>query len=193
MIHFGKFLFIKSNRTIILDQLDDHKRADVAKYGQMLSVIIRVFSSSKSVNIDEYKAYCLALYNHILTAFIYSSGSPWVSISPTLHKLLAHLWELISLNDGEGLQRLDESGLEGCNKILRAVRTRQARKASQEACNEDCLGRMWAGSDPVLQTELTAALPFCKHCVLYGHGTRYCPNRISNKALKERRIFLSKS
>ena len=159
----------------------------------MLSVIVRVFSSSKSVNIDEYKAYCLALYNHILTAFIDSSGSPWVSISPTLHKLLAHSWELISLNDGEGLQRLDESGLEGCNKILRAVRTRQARKTSQEACNSDCLGRMWVGSDPVLQAERMAALPFCKHCVLYGHGTRYCPNRNQQQGPEREEDYLVKN
>ena len=176
IIHFVN-LFIKSNRNIILDQLDEHNRADVAKYGQMLTVILRVFSSSESVNVDEYKAYCLTLYNHVLTAFLDSSGSSWVSISPTLHKLLAHSWELISLNDGEGLQRLDESGLEGCNKILRAVRTRQARKTLQEACNADCLGRMWVGSDPVLQAQRMAALLFFKHCVVYRHGTRYCKIR----------------
>ena len=97
------------------------------------------------------------------------------------------------MNDGEGLQRLDESGMEGCNKILRAVRTRQARKTSQEACNEDCLGRMWVGSDPVLQAERMAALPFCKHCVLYGHGTRYCPNRNQQQGPEREEDYLVKN
>ena len=116
----------------------------------------------------------MALYIHIVTEFTNSAGELWVSVSPTLHKLLAHSWELISLNDGEGLEHLDESGLEGCNKILRTIRSRQARKISQQACNMDCLSRMWVGSDPILQQERMAALPFCKHCQIKGHGTRYC-------------------
>ena len=41
---------------------------------------------------------------------------------PALHKVFAHLWELIELNDAVGLGALDESGLEGCNKMLRKVR-----------------------------------------------------------------------
>ena len=153
------------NRDIIISQLNERLRGPVAKYGQMLAVILRVFRSSQSVDVDKYKQYCMALYINIVTEFI---------VSPTLHKLLAHSWELISLNYGEGLERLDESGLEGCNKILRTIRSRQARKISQQACNMDCLSRMWVGSDPMLQQERMAALPFCKHCQIKGHGTRYC-------------------
>ena len=58
---------------------------------------------------------------------------PWISITPSLHKVLAHSWELIENNDGYGLGSLDESGLEGCNKILRHVRTNLSRKQSQKS------------------------------------------------------------
>ena len=96
---------------------------------------------------------------HLLTGFQRAGAdSSWLSITPTLHKLLAHSWEVIQLNDGEGLKRLDESGLEGCNKILRVIRTKHARKISQKACNIDCFARMWVGSE------------------VSGHGTRYCSN-----------------
>ena len=124
------------------------------------------------MDVEKYEQYCMALYIHIVTEFINSAVELWVS-GPTLHKLLVHSWELISLNDGEGLECLDESGLEGCNKILRTIRYRQARKMQQD-CNMDCLSRMWVGSDPMLQQERMAALSFCTHCQIKGHGTRYC-------------------
>ena len=165
--------YLTFNRDIIISQLDERLPRPVAKYGQMLAVILRVFRSSQSVDV-KYKQYCMALYIHIVTEFTNSAGELWVSVRPTLHKLLAHSWELISLNDGEGLERLDESGLEGCNKILRTIRSRQARKISQQACIMDCLSRLWVGSDPMLKQERMAALPFCKHCQIKGHGTRYC-------------------
>ena len=116
----------------------------------------------------------MALYIHIVIEFTNSAVELWVSVSATLHKLLVHSWELISLNDGEGLEHLGESGLEGCNKILRTIRYRQARKILQQACNMDCLSRMWVGSDPMLQQERMAALPFCTHSQIKGHWTRYC-------------------
>ena len=156
----------------IINELEPRHQASMAKFGKMLAVILS-FVSSEAVNVEEYKGYCLQLYTHLVTAFCSSSGKPWVSITPTVHKLLAHSWELISLNEGEGLQRLDESGLEGCNKILRTIRSRQARKISQLACNTDCLRRMWVGSDPMLQAARMTALSFCRHCQVSGHGTRY--------------------
>ena len=180
----------KINRNIILSELEDRYQADIAKYGQMLAVILQVFLSSEAVHVDEYKSYCLKLYLHLATAFTNSAGDLWISIRPTLHKLLAHLWELIFLNDGEGLQRLDESGLEGCNKNLRTIRTRQARKISQQACNTDCLSRMWVGSDPILQAQRMAVLPHCKHYqvqVVMGHGT--VPSRTPSKDLQKKRII----
>ena len=165
------------HRSMILGELEERDQPPVAIYGKMLAVIMRIVLSSEQVNIEQYKSYCLKLYLHLLTGFQRAGAdSSWLSITPTLHKLLAHSWEVIQLNDGEGLKRLDESGLEGCNKILRVIRTKHARKISQKACNIDCFARMWVGSDPILQTERMAALPFCRHCQVSGHGTRYCSN-----------------
>ena len=151
----------------------------------MLSVILRIVLSSEVVNVEAYKSFCLELYMHLLVGFCRPhQKATWLSITPTLHKLLAHSWELIMLNDGEGLKRLDESGLEGCNKILRTIRTKHARKTSQQACNTDCFSRMWVGSDPVLQTKRMVALPFCKWCQVSGHGTRYCAKQNSQQGPK---------
>ena len=67
-----------------------------------------------------------------------------------MHKVFGHSWELIELNDGYGLGNLDESGLEGCNKILRKVRSELARKNSQINNLTDALTRLWASSDPLV-------------------------------------------
>ena len=128
-------------------QLDEKDREAISKYGQMLSVCLRIVESSAQVNIDSFKEYCKNTYMHLIDTL------PWVSITPTLHKLLGHSWELISLNEGVGLKRLDESGMEGCNKMLRTIRTKHSQKISQQACNIDCLTRLWLGSDPVLQQQ----------------------------------------
>ena len=101
-------------------QLDEKDREAIGKYGQMLSVCLRIVESLAQVNIDSFKEYCKNTYMHLIDTL------PWVSITPTLHKLLGHSWELISLNEGVGLKRLDESGMEGCNKMLRTIRTKHS-------------------------------------------------------------------
>ena len=80
-------------------QLDEKDRAVIGKYGQMLSVSLRIIESSAQVNVDQYKEHCKNAYIHLINEL------PWVSITPTLHKLLAHSWELIALNEGEGLRQ----------------------------------------------------------------------------------------
>ena len=98
----------------------------------------------------------------------------WVRITPTLHKLLAHSWELIDMNEGCGLKNWDESGLEANNKVLRAIRLKLARKTSQADNLEDVINRMWLGSDPKINHIRLQAQSFCKHCKEHGHSTRYC-------------------
>ena len=99
----------------------------------MFSLVIRVMSSKDEVNVPAYKQYCTKLYlinNFPGVAHKHRPG-PWISITPSVHKLLAHSWELIQNNDCHGLGTLDEAGLEGCNKILRSIRINLARKLSQ--------------------------------------------------------------
>ena len=59
-----------------------------------LWVIIKIFNSKRKVDICKYKEFCIFTYNHILESFN-NAVSRWIIISPTLHSLLAHSWELI--------------------------------------------------------------------------------------------------
>lgn len=168
----------ETNRNLVLEMIPEDYQDIMKKFGQELSVIIRVFSSSEDVNVTEYKKLCSELYLYLIQSFprvsdIHLNG-PWISITPSLHKLLAHSWELIELNGDIGLLSLDESGLEGSNKILRGIRTKLSRKTSQNANLADSIRRLWLGSDPKVNFVRSKTKPFCKHCVEFGHSTRYC-------------------
>ena len=101
-----------------------------------VSVAVRVMSCKSVVNVGIYEIFYIDFYLFLVDNFKHihhtNRHSPWISISPSLHKLLAHSWELIELNGGYGLGNLDELGLEECNQILRNVRSRLVWKTSQK-------------------------------------------------------------
>ena len=56
---------------------------------------------------------------------------PWAAVSPSVHRILAHSWEVLELNKGFGLGDMSEEGLEALNKIIRNRREHGARKNSK--------------------------------------------------------------
>ena len=106
----------------------------------------------------------------------------WIKITPTVHKVLAHSWELIEFNDGVDLGALDKSGLQGCNKILRNIWTNISRKTSQRDNLVDTIRRMWVSSDPVVIYERNKikCVIVCKSCNTVGHTNKSC---MSEKAM----------
>ena len=128
-------------------------------------------SSDRKVNQDKFKDSCQDLYIHLLDKMT------WMSITPTLHKLLAHAPQLVKHNGGRGLKRLSEEGLESNNKRLRTYRITLSRKMSQKANLEDCLTRLWIGSDPAVGAERAKGRPFCEECLETGHTQRSCATK----------------
>ena len=58
------------------------------------------------------------------------------------------------------------------NKRLRTYRITLSRKMSQKANLEDCLTRLWIGSDPAVGAERAKGRPFCEECLETGHTKR---------------------
>ena len=114
-----ELLFNKANRDV-MSQVDPDFVPLLNQFGEYISTVIRIMSSKQCVKVDEFKDYCNEFNLFLLDNF------PWMSITPSLHKVLAHSWELIEMNDGCGLGIFDESGIGGCNKILRHIRTQQS-------------------------------------------------------------------
>ncbi|KAI6658322.1 hypothetical protein LOD99_15591 [Oopsacas minuta] len=87
-----------------------------------LSELLRLLDSGDSINCNNMQL-CKETYEFILVEY------PWASITPSLHKLLAHSFQLIgAYNNGKGLQNLSEECLESCNKFVRRYRENLAEK-----------------------------------------------------------------
>ena len=109
-----------------------------------------------------------------------------MSITPTIHKLLAHSAELININGGRGLKSLSEEGLESNIKRL-------SRKFNQKVNLIDCLARLWIGSDPMVVQERLKGRPSCKICNESGHSSQKCsskPKNVTNDDFVVNSIFI---
>jgi hypothetical protein len=113
-----------------------------------LSAIIRVLNSQhQTINLSRYKDLCTSVHLKICENF------PWAVISPSIHRVLAHSWEKIELNEMKGLGCESEEALESQNKFVRYLRAHGARKTSTEENFQDTWNHLWRRSSPIV-TEL---------------------------------------
>ena len=75
---------------------------------------------------------------------------PWVSITPSLHKLLAHPAELFSSNHVCWLKLYSKECIKAPNKYVSSFRDKLARKTSFKDNVTDIFVRLITQSDPVL-------------------------------------------
>ncbi|KAI6646218.1 Dna-mediated transposase [Oopsacas minuta] len=142
----------------------DH-RDSLCKLHTQLFVILRIINSDRKINTEELGCLCTDTYLLILQSF------PWVNITPTLHKLLAHSEEILrEMNFEYGLKCFSEEGSEACNKLLRKYREHLARKTSFEDNVIDIFVRLSSESDPVLMKYRSTVV--CANCGEHGHTRR---------------------
>ena len=90
-----------------------------------LGAILRVFNSSHKLDVGKLEMLCKSSYEYIVTNF------PWISITPSLHKPLAHSTELTEkYKNGCRLKLYSEDCIEALNKHIRHYRDKLARKTS---------------------------------------------------------------
>ena len=78
------------------------------------------WSQKRRINVEKLRELTLEVYLGLVNGF------PWAVISPSVHCILAHNWEVIGLNGGDQ----SEEGLEALNKLIRQMRAKSARKDS---------------------------------------------------------------
>ena len=105
--------------------IDPIDRASLDVIQTHLSVILRLVNSSENINTLKFEELCKETYEFILTKF------SWANITPSLHKLLSHCYQIIqSYNNGYGLRNISEECLESCNKYVRRFQENLSRKFS---------------------------------------------------------------
>ena len=167
---------LKDHRDILVSLVPVRFQPALRELLNRLWVILFVYTSQSKdaqVNIPLFREFCANTYELLLTGFE-NSESKWINISPTVHMLLAHSWELIEINNNYGLGEYSEQGLEHNNKFLRYFRQYLSRKKSQETNLADCIHRLWLKSDPGVRN--AGPKKQCSRCQnINDHNTVSCP------------------
>ena len=109
MIQGNAFKRISSDqgRDFICSLITEVKREQFSEILLGIFSLVKVINSQKRmVDVDKVRQLGQQVYLKLVQLF------PWVVISPSLHRILAHSWEVILLNDSFGLGGLSEEGLE---------------------------------------------------------------------------------
>ena len=161
---------------ILVSLVPPRFQSDMVELLNRLWVIISIYTSKPKddleVNTTLYGELCVETYDLIINCFE-NSITKWINVSPTLHMLLAHSWEIIEMNKNQGLGDYSETGLEHNNKFLRFFRQILARKTSQETNLQDCIERLWLKSDPKVRHD--GPIKMCSTCKkVNDHSTVSC-------------------
>ena len=114
-------------RSFIVNLVPEDVKDELGQILLSLTTVVKVINSQKTkVNTDKLRLLTQQTNMKIVETF------PWAVISPSVHRILAHAWEVIEENDGYGLEGLSEEGLKALNKNIRHTRTYSARKKSTE-------------------------------------------------------------
>ena len=108
------------NRKLLSSLVPEQYREAMDDVLLRLWLIMKIYNSNDEVNeyFDEFsKETCIML----LTSFNKDQQN-WIYLSPTVHGLLHHIWELIQANGKFGSQEYSKSSLEGNMKFLRFYR-----------------------------------------------------------------------
>ena len=133
------------NRQFLVDLVEDDLRSRFSQALLYLFSLVKVVNSSKRhVDTGRIRILGLVAYYNLVTIF------PWCLVSPSVHRILGHSWEVMSMNMSYGLGNVSEEGLESINKFIRHLRTRGARKTSTVHNFSDVFGHLWDRSRPLL-------------------------------------------
>ena len=147
----AKRFFGFENRVAISSLIEDAEdRENFSILLGMLNVCLSVVESvdvGKKVFVDRFKNHCYETMVHIVVHF------PWVFITPSVHQMLAHSWQLFEMQDGGPIAIWSESGVEAWNKHVRNFRSGagcRARQTSVQANINDIFVRMLITSAPII-------------------------------------------
>ena len=147
----AKRFFSPNNREAICSLIDgDANRINYNVFLGQMNVCLAVSENadtSKTVDVKAFQKHCFDTMIHIALHF------PWVRVSPSVHQMLAHNWELFEMMNGSPIARWSESGLEAWNKHIRNFRSGAGCRARQNSVKnniQDIFVRMLITSAPAI-------------------------------------------
>ena len=137
-------------RRLLAGLVPDHMRDDMYEFLCRIYVLAKIYNSVEYIT-PYYNEFCKDTTEILLTKFRSTDKKLWIFLTPTVHGLLHHTYELIEANNGQGLLEYSESPLEANHKFMRFYRQYLSRKTSQPENLEDVFNRLWLKSDIVIR------------------------------------------
>ena len=132
-----------ASRAFYASLVEEDIRDDFSLILLGLSAAVKVINSQKRlVNTEKLRELTKEVNLLIVKCF------PWAAISQSVHRILAHSWQVIDMNGGFGLGDLSEEGLEALNKHIRDMRCHGSRKDSTVNNFTDTYNHLWDRSRP---------------------------------------------
>ena len=134
-------------RHLLTSLVEEDVRDDFDKVLLGLCAIVKVINSQKrKVNVDKLQELSTEVNLKLVSSF------PWVVITPSVHRIMCHSWEVIQMNDSFGLGDVSEEGLESLNKNIRQMKEHGARKVTTGTKDNfrDCYNHLWDRSRPTI-------------------------------------------
>ena len=82
------------------------KKEYVRDLFKRFNIVLRVLNSRWKIKVDEFEEFCWDTYYNFCITF------PWMSVTNSVHFILAHAADCIRANNGYGLAQLGEGRLE---------------------------------------------------------------------------------
>lgn len=115
-------------------------------------IILATINSKKQINVDKFEMFAYETKELLNTMY------PWKSMTPTIHRVLAHGKEIIE-NSMLPLGELTEEAQEARNRDVKKIRLFNTRKSSKIAQNMDLMEYLLISSDPAIYSIRTKWLP----------------------------------
>ena len=131
---------------ILYENKSEHESKVLHDLHQNFSIILRIIASKSYVR-DEFEDLCYSTYKSLIIEF------PWMHLSESVHRLLAHASEVIRMNGNKALGQLSESPLEAQHKLVRKYRTYLARLTSETDNLQDVYTRLYMRFCPVIRKQ----------------------------------------
>ena len=122
------------------------QRDELRKIIQGFHVILRVASSTRKINTEEFHKFNLKVYYDLKVLF------PWMSIQDSCHGLFHSGQFIRDYNNGYGLGQFEEGPLESAHKYIRAFRVRLARFSSTNDNLSDVIARLYCKVSPIFRS-----------------------------------------
>ena len=157
------------------------KESDRVAYSELLQLFNIVLSvcqhvdTSKTAFPSKVKDLCQELM------IFHKTNFPWAMLSPSVHSMCGHNWELFVITKGAPIAIFSEQGSEAWNKHIRAYKSGPAARARQTSIKEnilDIFNRMMIKTHPKIACQKRQLV--CTRCNRLGHTIRSCPLRVES-------------